>query len=274
MRIRQLTILCLGLMYIATAMAGVPAYPKFELYSMENSRYTSLQQRGRAVLIVFFARQCLPCRMEVPFLNDLSRKFPDTLTILGIAFMENDYHELKALIRNWGIKYPVIPDPDARVADAFNNFVFPHSFLMDHTGKIIADYPGFGKVYNKDLLRRLADLAPKIKEYRSRGPSFHVAQFSEGRNSSGLGSIWQKRISSILASDGVRVSPSKRGADYVISGDVQHADSSIKVEIFIYNSGGVEEMRFSEVVKSGKEGGFGKLFTEKLKAFPYVIRHR
>jgi len=253
--------------------AAVSRYPRFEFFSMDGSLYSSLKLRGRAVLISFFARQCLPCRMEVPFLNELHTKYPDTLTILGIAFMENDFNRLKGLMGDWGIKYAVIPDGNGNVAGAFNNEVFPSCFLMDHTGKVIGVYRGLANVNNKAIMQQLAALQPKISEYRNKGPAFFVGPLSEsGQNSTDMAKIWQKRLISWLSAEGANVGSQIEGADYLISGNITGSADSTKIEIIFKNIGDIEEIRFSETLKKGEENKLRQIFTEKLKEIPYAIR--
>lgn len=272
---RRILLSCLVLIAVlgSAVEAKAPSYPKFELYSMEGSLYSSLKLRGRAVLIAFFARPCLPCRMEVPFFNELHARYPDTLSILGIAFMENDFDMLKSLVGEWGIKYAVIPDGDGKVSRAFENVIFPCSFLMDHTGKVIATYQGLGEVNNRAMIQQLTALQPKIKEYRAKGPTFFVGDFKESdQGAQGMGKIWQSRITSWLSAEGATINPKKDRADYVISGNISSAADTTRIELIFSNSGGIEEFKFRNNLKKGEESKLRQQFVEKLKGIPYAIK--
>ena len=104
MKPKVIKALLLILFPCSLVIAKIPNYPKFTLKSLDGVTYTNQILRGKAVFITFFARGCLPCKKEVPLLNDLMNKYSDTLTIVGIAFKENDPKKLNALANEWKMK--------------------------------------------------------------------------------------------------------------------------------------------------------------------------
>ena len=269
---KRIFISLLPLVLVAVAYAGAPKYPKFELYTIDTKLKTSLGLRGQAVMIAFFARSCPPCRMEVPFFNSLHEKYPDTLTILGIAFYENDYHRLLALIKDWGIRYPVCPDQTGMVGKAFDVYVFPSTFLMDHRGEIIATYKGLSDKFNRDIIKKIEELEPLIKVYREKGPMFYVSEFKEdGEGVKGQGKAWQSKITAWLKNKKIIIASRKKDADYIISGSVSKASGSFEITTVISNFGGVEEVSFPMTIKKSEESKLRKLLFEKLEKFPYVL---
>lgn len=249
--------------------AAPPLYPKFEFTSLDNNIYSSLGLRGRVVLISFFARGCPPCRMEVPFLNELHSKYSDILTILGVAFMENDYNELLALVKNWGIRYPVIPDPDGRVAAAFQQNLFPCAYLINHRGKFITAYKGLSAQNNREMSRKIEELMPSIAEYRAHGPAFFVGEI---KNGDALDETWRIKISDWLKGRKIRVVANRTEADYIITGSLSPADKGLKMLIKILNAGMVEETRFAVEFPANSESKFKARLFEELAKYPYALR--
>ncbi|MBW2599997.1 MAG: redoxin family protein [Deltaproteobacteria bacterium] len=259
-------ILCIA----ATKSSG---YPQFSLLCLDGKRYSSKSLRGQAVFLTFFASWCGPCRKEVPFLNELTAKYPDALTIVGIGFKESDKNKLGALAKQWGIKYPVSPDPDGKAARGFRVNTLPRGFLIDHKGKLLKRYEGMSAKNRQDLTKRLANLQQSIKRYQSTGPGFYVSVFEEANESAaGQGSIWQARITSWLKAKGIGIASSPQDADYIISGNISKISKIVGVEIVINHSSGAVEYKFSDSVIGGKDDRLRELLNERLQAIPFAVR--
>ena len=270
MKIPAIILVCLVAATVTTAK--VPSNPKYTLKSVDDKVFTPQILRGRAVFITFFARGCKPCEKEVPFLNELMKKYPDTLVIIGIGFFERDPKETLSLSDKWNIKYPVCVDPDGRAAKAFNVSVLPRGFLLDYRGHIIASYKGMNNKSKNNLLDKLASLQSKIVNYQKNGPSFYIKPLEEATASAvGLSKLWSEKISTWLEEKNVRIASSPQNADYTISGSVSKIRNITGVEIAIFYEGD-RELGFSEVLKTSDDSEVKETLIDNLKKLPYVIR--
>lgn len=91
---------------------------------------------GRPVLINAWATWCPPCKAEMP---DLVKYYEahkgQNFTLLGIESGEPEA-EVSAFIKEYGLTYPVWPDPDQAALHAFKEEYLPSSYLIDPQGQV------------------------------------------------------------------------------------------------------------------------------------------
>jgi peroxiredoxin len=92
--------------------------------------------RGRAVLLNFWATWCTPCRQETPFLQSLfARSASEGLVIVGVSMDTGDARgQVEDFVREYGVTYPVLVDPQTRGMDIYEVIGLPASFLVDRDG--------------------------------------------------------------------------------------------------------------------------------------------
>jgi peroxiredoxin len=144
-----------GLFGLASqAMAGVTP-PDFALQTPGGESLTLGQLRGQVVLVNFWATWCPPCREEIPDLVALQERFGATqhLTVLGIDRSE-DAGLVAAFVKQHGINYPVVIDPDGRVTEgSFGVRSLPTTLIIDREGKVRDLWTGGRSQY--EVLERL-----------------------------------------------------------------------------------------------------------------------
>ncbi len=103
------------------------------------------EYKDKAVLVVFFATWCPPCKAEIPHLNNLLTKYNKDFQVIGVAVEQNKPNEeLTSFINEHQIKYPIT---NGAVNFEFANAVggvdgIPAMFLFDKTGKLVMNYVG------------------------------------------------------------------------------------------------------------------------------------
>ncbi len=125
------------LMLAASGWAAGPA-PDFALKAVQDGRDYSLSQyRGKVVLLNFFTFFCGPCREEMPNLSQMDQELKGQgFQTLGIALASTP-EQLKQLISQLGLKYPVLIGNDA-VSKAYGNIeLVPITFIIDRQGNIV-----------------------------------------------------------------------------------------------------------------------------------------
>jgi peroxiredoxin len=109
----------------------------FTLRDLTGKEWTLGKLRGKVTLVNFWATWCPPCRKEIPDLARLySRYRGQGLVILGIS--EEDASKLTPFVKDWNVTYPVLRDPEGKVAKLFGVEGIPKSFLYDRQGKLVA----------------------------------------------------------------------------------------------------------------------------------------
>ena len=91
--------------------------------------------RGRPVLLNFWATWCVPCRAEMPELQYESRKFGDSVRIIGVDEGE-PVDAINQFVTEIGVTYPIWRDPSNQVDSILKAPGLPYSIYLDRHGKV------------------------------------------------------------------------------------------------------------------------------------------
>ena len=99
--------------------------------------------KGKVVIVNFFATWCPPCRKEIPELINLSKTYEGkNLQIIGISVDENGEEAVIPFAQKVGFNYPVyLTTPELNTT--FNIDAVPQIFLYDKNGKLITNLKGY-----------------------------------------------------------------------------------------------------------------------------------
>jgi len=86
----------------------------------------------------FWATWCEPCKIEMPWLVDLQKKYSgEGLQIIGIAMDATDDKTISEFAHKMGVNYPVLKGTE-KVADLYGGIDgLPTLFFVDRSGKIV-----------------------------------------------------------------------------------------------------------------------------------------
>jgi thiol-disulfide isomerase/thioredoxin len=95
--------------------------------------------KGKVVLVDFWTYSCINCIRTIPYLVDWNEKYADKgLVIVGVHTPEFEFEKnidnLKAAVKKFGIKYPVIQDNDKGTWNAYQNQYWPRKYIVDSEG--------------------------------------------------------------------------------------------------------------------------------------------
>lgn len=114
-----------------------------ELKTLDANQFLALVQenKGKVIMVNFFATWCPPCRVEIPELVKLRNAFPeDRLFMLGLS-VDEEPAPVVPFVESMGIDYPVyMADPD--VSGLFAVSSIPHNVFYSPDGQVIISEPG------------------------------------------------------------------------------------------------------------------------------------
>ena len=116
------------------AITSGPA-PDFTLPDLGGAQ-VGLADHPDLMVLNFWFTSCPPCRKEIPELAAFHAAHPD-VPLYGVSVDQMAPERLDAVSRKLGITYPILHDPDARVADLFRVSLFPTTVVI-HGGQIAA----------------------------------------------------------------------------------------------------------------------------------------
>ena len=105
------------------------------------------QNKGKVVMLNFFATWCPPCREEIPDLVSLAPKYEGKVVIVGLS-VDEDASTLPAFLKRLNVDYPVYRASED-VIRAFNVRTIPHNVFYGKNGRLAL--MGSGMVSKKEL---------------------------------------------------------------------------------------------------------------------------
>ena len=131
----------------AADLRGKPA-ASFTLTSNSGKRVSLTDLKGKPVLLNFWATWCTPCKVEMPWFEDLQKKYAaQGLQVVGInedddAQSPEIKDQIKKTLERTGVDYTILMS-DKKVGDAYGGLdVLPATFYIDRSGKIVAQAIG------------------------------------------------------------------------------------------------------------------------------------
>ncbi len=129
--------------------------PDFTLRSATGPNLRLQEQRGRVVLINFWATWCGPCRQEMPQLVKLYDKYKAAgFVVLGVN-VDDDTRHASDVAARMGLNFPVLLDSMKTTSKLYDLVTMPTTFIVDRDGKvryIHAGYlNGYEDLYDKEI---------------------------------------------------------------------------------------------------------------------------
>lgn len=101
------------------------------------NRLALSDQRGRVVLLDFWASWCAPCRTQAPILEQFAAKHAEDVRVIGVNTGDAEPAAL-AFVQSVGITYPVVFDEQGLVSRAFGASELPTLVVITPSGKVSA----------------------------------------------------------------------------------------------------------------------------------------
>lgn len=141
-------------------VAGTRSAPRFELADVNDpATLVTLPDRTPTVLY-FFASWCVPCRREMPIVQELFETRHD-VAIVGVNHQDHR-SDAREFMATHGATFPAAHDPGASVALDYGLRGLPATVFIDGDGRIAATV--HGEVDRDELEARIDDLVLQERE--------------------------------------------------------------------------------------------------------------
>ena len=141
----HLASVCVALLLSSTfavAETTIPA-PNFTLKSLNGEEVSLSQQRGKYVLVNFWATWCGPCKVEMPSLETLHQRFKSkNFSLLAISNDMFGAQIVEPFIKANNLTFPVLLDQQLQASNKFGVVSLPTTFMIDPEGNIIGELRG------------------------------------------------------------------------------------------------------------------------------------
>jgi thiol-disulfide isomerase/thioredoxin len=116
--------------------------PEIARADLNGSRVDLKSQRGKVVLLNFWATWCAPCLVEMPVFSAWQQQYgPQGFQIIGIS-MDDDAAPVRKLVAKLKTTYPIAMG-DAKLGERYGGVMgLPLSYLIDRNGVVRARFQG------------------------------------------------------------------------------------------------------------------------------------
>ena len=146
------------------------AAPNFTLTDIDGANFSLSDQRGKVVLLDFFAILCASCITEMQSLNVIHREFGENVTIISITETPDidTVSALQQFRQQNNMTWTVARDTEG-LGDTYNVTILPTLFIIDKEGYIQYSHTD---IANTSVLEQ--EISPMIPEFGTLTPAILV----------------------------------------------------------------------------------------------------
>jgi peroxiredoxin len=114
--------------------------PDFELTGIDGRIYKLASFKGKVILVNFWATWCPPCVAEMGSFERVYKELKgEGFELVSVNVDSRDsLSDVRNFIKNNGITFPVLLDPDMKVASSWGLSGFPETFFLSRDGTLLA----------------------------------------------------------------------------------------------------------------------------------------
>jgi len=141
---KNIIVTCSLLLFLLPAQAQTlgegTAPPDFTVTDIAGAEITLSKLKGSVVLLDFWAPWCPPCRVEVPHLLEIQKRFGGAKFVLISVSLDRDLDAARRFVREKEMNWVHVIDSQAArdLADKYEVSYIPSTFVIDRRGRVAA----------------------------------------------------------------------------------------------------------------------------------------
>src|SRR6185437_15066936 len=114
----------------------------FTMKDLAGETITTSAFPGKVVLLSFWATWCPPCRLEIPELIELQKRYKGQLQVIGVSMDDDGPQQVAQFAARVGITYSIVMGSPEIVREYGGVPALPTNFLINPQGKVVQKHIG------------------------------------------------------------------------------------------------------------------------------------
>lgn len=139
-------------------LVNAPA-PQFEIETLDGKKFDVAANKGKVVVLDFWATWCGPCVQALPIVTDVTSSLKDKDVVFLAVNIQETPDQIKDFITKQNIKANIGLDQDGKVAEMYQVRGIPQTVVIGKDGNVVEVHVGFGPNMKEQLTKELSALA-------------------------------------------------------------------------------------------------------------------
>lgn len=123
---------------VPVAHAAMPEVPTLKVTTLDGKPYDLASQRGKYVIVNYWATWCAPCIKEMPEISRFVSEHKDKVAAIGLAYEDSDKADIDAFLKKHPVAYPIAQVTlDKPLKDFDEPRGLPTTWLIGPDGKVV-----------------------------------------------------------------------------------------------------------------------------------------
>lgn len=133
----------LALVAAAPLHAAMPERPTLKLTTLDGKPFDLAAQRGKWVIVNYWATWCVPCIKEMPDISKFVASHSQHVAAIGLAYDDSDTADIQAFVKQHPVVYPIAQvHIDSPPKDFDEPLGLPTTWLIGPDGKVAKRFVG------------------------------------------------------------------------------------------------------------------------------------
>jgi thiol-disulfide isomerase/thioredoxin len=141
------------------SLAFLSAAPELPIYDREGRKVDLTKEKGRFLIVHFWATWCPPCVEEIPALSKFWDQYGkrDDLTLYAIS-VDKSWKIIDGFAAKNPNRLPIYRDPDGKTAARFGSSQYPETYIVNKAGRVLYRVQGAMGWDDPEVRRRIEQL--------------------------------------------------------------------------------------------------------------------
>ncbi len=143
--------------------------PAFDLNTVDGAKFNLASQKGKVVVLDFWATWCGPCTMALPIITEVTSSLKDKDVVFLAVNIQETPEQIKQFLDKKNLKVSVGLDTEGKVAELYQVRGIPQTVIVGKDGNVAEVHVGFSPDLKESFTKELNDILAGTKSTKEAG---------------------------------------------------------------------------------------------------------